>query len=209
VRVPSTFAFLAAVLAACSDGVAPPSTPAPSAGPAPQAAVTPSAAATVELVATVTTTAAPQAAPEPPPAPAAAVLTSAAAVEPSQRVPLVAGTEVVVDPAARFEIELSVRSSDARLVLLDARDDILPATGGRELGAGTTRLSLSPAAPLVPGSRYALHLDGATDRELHDDAGREFAPITFPLLAAGTPPPPEPKAPAKKAPARKAKKPRR
>jgi hypothetical protein len=128
---------------------------------------------------------------------------AAAAVEAAQRVPLAADVEVVVDPQATFEVELSARAADARLVLVDARDDLLPATGGREL-AGGTRLSLAPAAPLVPGSRYALRLDGASDRELHDEAGRAYSPVTFPLLAAGTPPRPEPKAAAAKP-----KKPRR
>jgi hypothetical protein len=50
----------------------------------------------------------------------------------------------------------------------------------------------------VPGSRYALRLDGASERELHDDAGRAFSPLALPILAAGTPPPPEPKKPAPK-----------
>ncbi len=97
-----------------------------------------------------------------------------------------------MDPAASFEVELTGRVPDARLVLLDAREDVLPASGGRELAAGT-RLTLVPAAPLVPGSRYALRLDGAGARELHDSAGRAYQPVSLPLLAAGTPPRPEPK----------------
>jgi hypothetical protein len=104
---------------------------------------------------------------------------------------------VVVDPQARFEVELSARSHDARLVLLDAREDFVAASAARELGS-VTRLTLVPAAPLVPGSRYALRLDGAGARDLHDEAGRAFGPITLPLLAAGTPPPPEPKKPSRK-----------
>jgi hypothetical protein len=145
-------------------------------------------------VATTTTTAAPAA---PPPTPGEAILRSAIAIEPSQRILLAPGAETVVDPGATFEVELSARSADARLVLVDARDDILPATGSREVGS-STRLTLAPAAPLVPGSRYALRLDGASDRELHDAAGRAFAPLSLPLLAAGEPPPPEPKKPAGK-----------
>jgi hypothetical protein len=104
---------------------------------------------------------------------------------------------VVVHPAATFEVELSARAADARLVLVDARDDLVPASATREVGAGT-KLTLAPAAPLVPGSRYLLRLDGASDRDLHDDAGRAFSAVTLPLLAAGTPPPPEPKRAAKK-----------
>jgi hypothetical protein len=134
---------------------------------------------------------------------AAAILRGFAAVEPgvacpaagercTQRTALAPGAEAVVDPAATFEVELSERAADARLVLLDGRDDLVPASGARELSA-TTRLTLVPAAPLVPGSRYALRVDGASSRELHDDAGRAYAPISVTVLAAGTPPPPEAK----------------
>jgi hypothetical protein len=80
---------------------------------------------------------------------------------------------------------------------VDARDDLVPASATREVSAGT-KLTLSPAAPLVPGSRYALRLDGASDRDLHDDAGRVFSAVSLPLLAAGSPPPPEPKKPARR-----------
>jgi hypothetical protein len=105
--------------------------------------------------------------------------------------------EVVVAPAATFEVELSTRAPDARLVLVDAREDLVPASATRELAAGT-KLTLTPAAPLVPGSHYALRLDGASRRELHDEAGRPFSAVSLPLLAAGSPPPPEPKKPAKR-----------
>jgi hypothetical protein len=136
---------------------------------------------------------APRTAP-PPQAPSAAIiLGAAAAIEPSGRVPLVAGSETVVDPGATFELELSSRSADARLVLLDGRDALVAATSAREVGAASTRLTLAPAAPLSPGSRYVLRLDGAVTRELHDADGRGYEPVAHHLLAAGTPPPPEPK----------------
>ncbi|HEX9242696.1 MAG TPA: hypothetical protein VF875_09680 [Anaeromyxobacter sp.] len=127
-----------------------------------------------------------------------ALVRTAFALEPTtststaSRLALSAGAEVVVDPRATFEVELAALAPDARLVLLDAREDFVSATSSRELGA-STRLTLAPAAPLVPGSRYALRLDGTTERVLHDAAGRAFAPLSLPLLAAGTPPPPEPK----------------
>lgn len=156
--------------------------------PQPVPAPAPTFAATV-----VTSTAS---APRPSPA-ATAILRAAVAVEPAARVPLTPGVEAVVHPAATFEVELSAPSSDARLVLVDARDDLVPATGTREVGAGT-KLTLAPAAPLVPAARYALRLDGASDRDLHDDAGRAFSAVTLPLLAAGAPPPPEPNKAAKR-----------
>jgi hypothetical protein len=127
----------------------------------------------------------------------ATLLRTAVANEPAARLTLTPGTEVVVDPRATFELELAARVPDARLVLLDAKEDFVPASSTREIGA-STRLTLAPAVPLVPGSRYALRLDGASERDLHDDAGRAFAPISLPLLAAGTPPPPEAQTTAKR-----------
>jgi len=141
--------------------------------------------------------------PAPPPSlpgatiPGATILRTAIAVEPGQRLALSPGTELVIDPQTTFEIELSARAADARLVLVDGREDLVPAQDARELSSGT-RLTLSPAVRLVPGSRYTLRLDGAVQRELHDEAGRAFSAVTFPLLVAGTPPPPEPKRPARK-----------
>jgi hypothetical protein len=118
-------------------------------------------------------------------------------VEPAARLALTPSAEVVVDPAASFELELAARLVDARLVLVDGRGDLVPATGTREI-AGSTKITLQPVAPLTPGSRYALRLDGSAQRELRDAGGRSFAPLMLPLLAAGSPPPPEPKRPAKK-----------
>jgi hypothetical protein len=157
-----------------------------------------SAATTATPTATATATVNPSTAIARPAAAAAiAILRAAVAVEPAARLPLVAGSEIVVHPAATFEVELAARTPDARLVLVDAREDLVPASGTRELAAGT-RLTLAPSAPLVPGSRYALRLDGAADRDLHDESGRAFAPVTLPLLAAGVPPPLEPKKPVRK-----------
>jgi hypothetical protein len=65
----------------------------------------------------------------PPPPSAATLLRSAVAIEATQRLPLVPGAgEVVVDPGATFEVELSARVPDARLVLVDGRDDLVPTT---------------------------------------------------------------------------------
>jgi len=112
-------------------------------------------------------------------------------MEPGGPAPLVRGGETVVDPASSFEIELSGRAVDARLVLLDGAEAHVPARSTREVG-GTTRLTVTPTAPLVPGSRYVLRLEGAATRELRD-GDRVYAPVSFALIAAGTPPPPQPK----------------
>lgn len=200
-RRPLPALALAFVTAAC-DRVAspPPAAPGPAAGLATPTAVTTVATATASASpepAPVATTSASAATPARPPAPpVTAVLEGAVAVEPAGRLPLAGGVEVTVHPSSTFELELSIRAADARLVLVDARDDLVPSTSTREVGA-RTRITLAPAEPLVPGSRYALRLDGAGDGELHDDRGRAFAGVNLPLLAAGTPPPPEPKRPAK------------
>lgn len=99
--------------------------------------------------------------------------------------------ETVVDPGASFEVVLSATVRDARIVLLDGQDAQLPVTGTTEVG-GRTTLTLAPATPLVPASRYVLRLEGAVERNLHAASGRTYDPLSFALLAAGTPPPPEP-----------------
>lgn len=141
---------------------------------------------------TATPTANPTASPPPKPALPAFPVARAVALEPAGAAPLSGEGETVVDPASAFEVELALRAADARLVLLDAADAHVPARVAREVGA-TTRLSLAPAAPLVPASRYVLRVEGWSERELHDADGRAFRPRTFVLLAAGTAPPPEPK----------------
>jgi hypothetical protein len=177
---------LAAGLLALALGACRPSSPAVNA----EATVTAAAAQAPTATATPTsapTTAVPATAPS-----AAALVLTATAVEPTGPAPLARDGETVVDPAASFAVELATAVQDGRLVLLDAQDAHLAATHSREVGA-TTRFSLAPASPLVPGSRYLLRLEGATGREMRDASGGALAPLSFPVLAAGTPPPPEPK----------------
>lgn len=196
-RAPVLLAALAVVVGACAPSGR---DPVPQRGEAEvsPAGVAPSTSPGPDSIATSSPGAGSPGSTARPPSPAAtAILRSAAALEPAARIALTPGGEVVVHPAATFEVELSARVADARLVLVDARDDLVPASGSRELAAAT-RLTLAPTAPLVPGSRYVLRLDGATDRELHDDAGRAFSAVSLPLLAAGSPPPPEPKKPGRK-----------
>ncbi len=118
-------------------------------------------------------------------------LSRAVVVEPAGSSPLSPASETVVDPASTFHVELGARIADARLVLLDGTDAHVPAKSTHEVG-GSTQLALAPAQPLVPGSRYVLRVEGATSRELRDGE-RAWAPLSFALLTAGTPPPPEPK----------------
>jgi hypothetical protein len=108
--------------------------------------------------------------------------------------------ETVVDPGARFRVVLSISSGDARMLLLDRSDALVAAEGAHEVGQ-STRLTLAPSAPLTPGRRYLLRVDGASTRELHDASGKAFTPAALEILVAGTPPPPEPR--EKPAPKRK------
>jgi hypothetical protein len=190
---PRLVPFVLALLGAGCERSAPPGAATTSAPAiAPTAATSTAAAPPTPTPTPASTTAStPTSTPTPakaPAVPATAILRAAFAVEPAARLALAPGSENVVHPASTFEVELSARTPDARLVLVDARDDLVPATAARELTAGT-RLTLSPAAPLVPGARYALRLDGASERDLHDDAGRAIGAITLPLLASGAPPP--------------------
>ncbi len=189
---------LVAAAAACSPSPRPVDQASPSTSTAaiadPAAAPTPTPTPTPAATTPAPSAAAP--APAPPPIPAPAVR-SAVAVEPAARTALSATAETVVDPASTFDIELAPRLADARIVLLDAAEAHVAAKDVREL-TGTTRLTLAPEAPLTPGSRYVLRIDGASVREMHDADGRAFAPIGFAVLVAGTPPPPGPKAPPKR-----------
>jgi hypothetical protein len=164
--------------------------------PVPAATATPTAASTATAAAPPTT---PAETPSPALDPAAtrALVRAVSAVEPAARTPLAHDGETVVDPASSFDVELAAPVRSVRLVLLDVADAHVAATAVREVGQAT-RLSLTPASPLVPGSRYVLRLEGAGGRELLDGAGAPLAPLSFALLAAGTPPPPEPKRPARR-----------
>lgn len=179
-------ALLAAAGLACSDGPTAGSAATPSAAVDPPQAASPPVPGAAGAAAPVQPPAA-----TPPLAPPPAVA-RASVHEPGGTQPLSPDGETVVDPVSSFELELGGRLTDARLVLIDGADAHVPAAASREVGA-TTRFLLRPAAPLVPGSRYVLRVEGAATSDLHDAAGRAYAPRAFTLLVAGTPPPPEPK----------------
>jgi hypothetical protein len=112
------------------------------------------------------------------------------------RVELSPSTEAIVDPGSTFRVVLPGKSEDARLSLLDGRDDLLPAKGTREVGVQTV-LTVTPLQPLTPASHYLLRVEGALGRDLHDSAGRAAGPVELRVVAAGVPPEPE-KRPAKR-----------
>jgi len=169
---------------ACDAGRAPPTAPPPPPAPAAEAP-----AATPAPGAAPAPAAGPPQPPVPPQAePAAALVREVLALQPGDAdLPLPADGEAAVDPSSSFRVVLSAPSKDARLALLDASDAAVPAVATTEVGQGTV-LALAPSAPLVPGARYRLRLDGAVGRELH--AGeRPFLPASWELRAAGQPPP--------------------
>lgn len=135
----------------------------------------------------------PPAAPPAPVAPLPLPLREAVALEPGGiSRPLVRDGETSVDPAATFRIELAGAIRDARLILLDGQEALVPASAATETG-DTTRLTLAPTAPLPPGSRFTLRVDGASVREVHDAQGAAYSPVALALRATGTPPAPEPR----------------
>jgi hypothetical protein len=108
---------------------------------------------------------------------------------------LARGPSTPVDPASAFEVRVSVPARDARLVLLDAQDVVVPAVVESEVGA-ESRFGLVPVDPLRPGSAYQLRLEGVGGRLVRSDDGKTFEPLVLLVQILGTPPP---RAPPKKA----------
>jgi hypothetical protein len=106
-------------------------------------------------------------------------------------------TEAIVEPASSFRVVLPGRSDDARLSLLDGRDDLVPAKATREVGLETV-MTVTPEQPLVQAAHYLLRVEGASGRELHDAAGRAAGPVELHMVVAGSAPEPEKKAPKRK-----------
>jgi hypothetical protein len=109
-----------------------------------------------------------------------------------------AGSEPpLVDPGSTFEVRLPFAARGARLVLLDARDAMVPSSADSEVGT-TSRFTLVPLEPLPPGSRHVLRLEGLENRLVISDDGRAFEPLVAPFRVAGEPPPAPPKKAKKK-----------
>jgi len=174
--------------------------PAPATAGAQEPAGAATAPAPVPATATIPPTPASAATPAPKPVAltaAALVLETAVLRSSGEAGTLAPEGETVVEPDARFRIDLREASGDARLLLLDGADAAVPSRTSHEIG-DATRLTLSPSEPLTPGGHYVLRVDGAVGRELH--AGdRSYAPALYALKVAGEPPPPPPPRAKKKA----------
>jgi hypothetical protein len=103
----------------------------------------------------------------------------------------------LVDPGSTFEVRLPFAARGARLVLLDARDAMVPSSADSEIGT-TSRFTLVPLEPLPPGSRHVLRLEGLANRLVISDDGRAFEPLVAPFRVAGEPPPAPPRRAKKK-----------
>ena len=127
-------------------------------------------------------------APAPPPAP----ISTAVAVFGGQDVSIERDGGTLVDAGASFRVEIAVPLTDGRLALHDEQDAMVASSGTSEVGASWTRYRLVPDEPLRPGTTYVLRVDGATTREVHDPAGRAYAPLTLKLKTSGERPAPAP-----------------
>jgi hypothetical protein len=190
--------LLAAALTACqppppatSPPASPPAqAPASATAPGPSGGEAPAATASPGSSAAAAPLGQPGAAPVPAPSNASAgppPLTSAQASATGVTIPLARdGGLTLVDPGSGFRVEVAARIADARLILLDAQESLVPASGTTEVGS-STRFTLVPSAALRPGASYTLRLDGVAGREFHDDSGRGYRPLSLPLRATGQP----------------------
>jgi hypothetical protein len=100
--------------------------------------------------------------------------------------------ESLVAPGARFRLDLAAPLADARLSLYDAQEALVASEATTEIGSQSSRFTLAPARPLRPGARYALRIEGASGKELHDLGGSAYRPLALSLRVVGDPPPPAP-----------------
>ncbi len=142
----------------------------------------------------------PIAEPAVPPAPPVLPATTVEARLGDTVVAIAPDASALVEPAASFEVRLPIAVRGARLVLLDARDAVVPSNESAEVGGSTSRFTLVPMEPLTPGSRYVLRVEGLESRMVNSDDGRAFEPLAVPFRVAGEPPPAPPKKAKKKRP---------
>ncbi|HET7752731.1 MAG TPA: hypothetical protein VFK85_02380 [Anaeromyxobacteraceae bacterium] len=131
------------------------------------------------------------AAPAAPAGPIPAPITGAVAIVGGATSPIAFDEPVTVDPAVRFQVDVAAPLVDARLALVDSGDAMISAVESHEIGATWSRFTLTPDAPLRPGSTYSLKLDGAAEREAHDADGRAYQITVWHIRTTGEAPPPE------------------
>jgi hypothetical protein len=142
----------------------------------------------------------PIAEPAVPPAPPVLPTTAVEARLGDNVVAIAPDASALIEPAASFEVRLPIAVRGARLVLLDARDAVVPSNESAEVGGSASRFTLVPMEPLTPGSRYVLRVEGLDSRLVRSVDGRAFEPLAIPFRVAGEPPPAPPKKAKKKRP---------
>ncbi len=126
--------------------------------------------------------------------PLTAPLSAAVAIVGGQEILIARDGSAIVDPAAAFRIEVAVHLTDGRMALHDEQDAMVASSGTNEIGASWTRYHLVPDGPLRPGTSYAIWIDGAVTRQIHDASGRAYGPVVLKLKTSGE----RPAAPARK-----------
>lgn len=186
--LPRALALLLA-LCACAPAPAPSPPPGPPAAAAPPSTPAPTSAADAPAD---SRTAEPGAAPLAEPVAVAelapAPLGAAAAVDSAGESALRKDGESLVTAGARFRVDLAAPLPDARLSLYDAQEALVASEGSTEIGSQATRFTLAPARPLRRGARYALRVEGASGKELHDLDGRAYLAVSLALRVSGDPP---------------------
>jgi hypothetical protein len=125
-------------------------------------------------------------------------LTSAEARVGQTSTALAPGATNGIEPDSTFEIRASAGLRDARLVLLDSQDLLVPATVESEISSAASRFTLVPQEPLRAGSSYLLRLEGVGGRLIRSASDGSYEPLILPLRVSGTPPPRPPPKKAKK-----------
>ncbi len=88
-------------------------------------------------------------------------------------------------PAPSFEVRAGAVLPGARLVLVDAQDQLVAGAADTEIGADS-RFTFVPSDPLRPGGSYLLRLEGLSGPAVTTPDGRTYLPASFPIQAPGT-----------------------
>jgi len=103
------------------------------------------------------------------------------------------GSVTPLDPAgvtapgasASFEVRAGAVLPGARLVLVDAQDQLVAGSADTEVGSDS-RFTFTPSDPLRPGGSYLLRLEGLSGPAVTTPDGRSYLPASFPVQAPGT-----------------------
>lgn len=98
--------------------------------------------------------------------------------------PLDAAGVTAPGPAPSFEVRADAVLPGARLVLVDAQDQLVAGSADTEVGTDS-RFTFVPSDPLRPGGSYLLRLEGLSGPAVTTPDGRTYLPASFPIQAPG------------------------